>query len=74
MRNAYEVFVGKLEVKRQVGIISRRWEDKIRMGVRGKMVGSCGLDSTDLGKEPVAGCCEHGNELSGSIKDRKFLD
>jgi hypothetical protein len=23
---------------------------------------------------PVAGCCEHGNELSGSIKGGKFLD
>jgi hypothetical protein len=22
----------------------------------------------------VEGCCEHGNETSGSIKDREFLD
>jgi hypothetical protein len=37
-------------------------------------VGSCGLDSSDPGYGPVAGSCEHGNESSGSIKGRKFLD
>jgi hypothetical protein len=30
--------------------------------------GRCGLDSSDLGKQPVAGFCEHGDEPSGSIK------
>jgi len=25
-------------------------------------------------KEPVAGSCEHGNELSGSVNDKEFLD
>jgi hypothetical protein len=29
----------------------------------------CGLDSSGSVQEPVAGCCEHGNESSGSIKD-----
>jgi hypothetical protein len=24
-------------------------------------------------KGPVAGCCEHGNESLGSIKDREYL-
>jgi len=34
----------------------------------------CGLDSSDLGWGQVAGCCEHGNEPSGSIKCGEFLD
>jgi len=32
------------------------------------MVGRCGLDSYGSGQGPVAGSCEHGNELLGSIK------
>jgi len=37
-------------------------------------VGGCGLDSYGSGQGPVAGCCEHGNKPSGSIKDEEFLD
>jgi hypothetical protein len=37
-------------------------------------VGSCGLDSSGSGQGPVAGCCEHGNEPSDSIKGGGFLD
>jgi hypothetical protein len=33
----------------------------------------CGLDSTGTGYGPVAGCCEHGNELSGSTQGGEFL-
>jgi len=32
------------------------------------------LDSSGSGQRPVADCCEHGNELSGSIKGGEFLD
>jgi hypothetical protein len=28
----------------------------------------------DQDRGPVAGCCEHGNEPSGSIKGGEFLD
>jgi hypothetical protein len=28
--------------------------------------GGCGLDSTGSGQEPLAGCCEYGDEPSGS--------
>jgi len=34
----------------------------------------CGLDACGSGKGPVAGCCEHGNEPSGYIKEGGFLD
>jgi hypothetical protein len=33
-----------------------------------------GLDAPGSVQGPVAGCCEHGNEPSGSIKGREFLD
>jgi hypothetical protein len=33
-----------------------------------------GLDLTGAGQGQVAGYCEFGNELSGSIKCGKFLD
>jgi hypothetical protein len=29
-------------------------------------LGVCGLDSTGSGQEPVSGCCECGDEPSGS--------
>jgi hypothetical protein len=32
------------------------------------------LDSRDLKQIPVVVCCEHGNRLSGSVKDGTFLD
>jgi hypothetical protein len=38
------------------------------------MVGRCGLDASASGQGPVTGCCEHGNEPSGSIKGGEFLD
>jgi hypothetical protein len=32
------------------------------------------VDSTSSGWETVAGSCELGNETSGSVRDREFLD
>jgi len=32
------------------------------------------MDSCGSRQGPVAGCCEHDNELSGSIKGGEFLD
>jgi hypothetical protein len=42
------------------------WEDGIRMDLREIGLGGCGLDSTGSGQGPVAGCCECGDEPSGS--------
>jgi hypothetical protein len=36
-------------------------------------VGNCGLDASGSGQGPIAGSCEHGNESSGSTKDREFF-
>jgi len=38
------------------------------------MVGRCGLDAYDSEYVPVAGCCEHSNEPSSSIRGMEFFD
>jgi hypothetical protein len=65
-RKVYKVLVGKPEGKRPLGRPRRRWEDGIRMDLREIGLGGCGLDSTGSGQGPVAGCCECGDEPSGS--------
>jgi hypothetical protein len=34
--------------------------------ILGRLPWGCGFDSTSSGKGPVAGCCENGDEPSGS--------
>jgi hypothetical protein len=58
--------VGKPEGKRQLGRLRRRWKDGTRLDLGEIGFGGCGLDSTGSGQEPVAGCCECGDEPSGS--------
>jgi hypothetical protein len=65
-RKVYKVLVGKPEGKRLLGIPRRRWEDGVRMDLREIGLGGCGLNSTVSGQGPVAGCCECGDEPSGS--------
>jgi hypothetical protein len=55
----YKVLVGKPEGMRPLGRPRRRWE--------GDWLGGCGLDSTSSGQGPVEGCCECGDEPSGSF-------
>jgi hypothetical protein len=38
------------------------------------MFEECGLDSSGSGQGPVAGCCEHGDKHSDSMKGEEFLD
>jgi hypothetical protein len=65
-RKVYNVLVGKPEGKRPLGTPRRRWEDGIRMDLMEIGLWGCGLDSTVSGQGPVAGCCECGDEPSGS--------
>jgi hypothetical protein len=62
----YKVFMGKPEGKRALERPRRRREDGIRMDLREIGLWGCGLDSTGSGQGPVAGCCECGDEPSGS--------
>jgi hypothetical protein len=64
-RKVYKVLVGKPEGRRPLGRPRRKWEDGIRNDL-GRLAWGCGLDSTGSGQGPVAGCCECGDEPSGS--------
>jgi len=59
---------------RPLGRSRSRREDDTKMNLKRYRVGGCRMDSTGSGKGPEAGPCEHGNEPSGSIKVREFLD
>jgi hypothetical protein len=74
MRNAYSILVGNAEGKRSLGIPRCRWEDNIRMDLW--EIGWDGVGWIHLApnKLPVAGPCEHSNELSYSIKCKEFQD
>jgi hypothetical protein len=63
-RKLYKVLVGKPEGKRPLERHRRRWEDGIKMDLRTIAWG--GADSPGSGEGPVAGCCECGDEPSGS--------
>jgi hypothetical protein len=65
-RKVYKVLVGKPEGKRPPGRPRRKWEDGMRMDLREIGLGGYGLDLTGSGQGPVAGCCECGDEPSGS--------
>jgi hypothetical protein len=64
-RKVYKVVGGKMG----------RWDQN---GSYGDWLGGCGLDSTGSGQRPVAGCCECGDEPSGScateLVSYKFTD
>ena len=68
-RGAYWVLVGKPEGRRPLGRPRRRWEDNIKVDLQEFGWGG-GMDWIDQ----VLGCCECGDEPSGSIKCRKFLE
>jgi hypothetical protein len=52
-----------------------RWEDiSIYLYRTRERVGRCEQDVSESGSGPMAGSSENGNELSGSIKDREFLE
>jgi hypothetical protein len=65
-RGVYRVLVERPEGKRQLGRPRRRWDENIKMDLR--ETGMDGVNWIRLAQGPVAGFCEHGNELSGSMK------
>jgi hypothetical protein len=69
-RDAYRILVGRPEGRRPFGRPRRRWEN-IKMDLQ-KLVWGAWTELIWL--SIGTGCCECGNELSGSIKRGKFLD
>ena len=66
--------MGNPEGERPLGRPRRRWEDNIKMNLQEVGCGGIDLDRAGSGEGQVAGTCECGNELSGSIKCGQFLD
>jgi hypothetical protein len=62
-RKVYKVLVGQPEGKSPLGRPRHRWDQN---GSYGDWLRGCGLDSTGSGQGPVEGCCECGDESSGS--------
>jgi hypothetical protein len=71
-RNAYRILKRKLEGKRPLERLRRRWVDNIKMDLR--EMGWCGLDWYGSGYGPVEGSCEHCIKPSGSIKCWEVLE
>jgi hypothetical protein len=72
-RNADMVLGGRLEGKRSQGRHIRRWEDNIKMDIREIRWGIMLWNNLAEGRE-VKGSCEHGNEISVSIKCWEILE
>jgi hypothetical protein len=70
-KNAYRILVGKPEGKTPLGRQKRKWVDSIKIDLR--EIGWGEMDWIDLAQGPMEGSCEHGNELSVSIKCWKVL-
>jgi hypothetical protein len=72
-RGVYRVLLEKPEGKRPLGTPRRRWEDYIKMDLQ--EVGCGDMDWIGLAQDKqVASTFECGNEPSGSIKRKEFLD
>jgi hypothetical protein len=72
-RGAYRVLVGKPEGRKPLG--DPGIDGRIILGwISGSGMGVCGLDGASSGYGQVACACECGDEPSGSIKCREFLD
>jgi hypothetical protein len=67
-RNTYRLLVGKPEGRRLLRRPRCRWMDNVRMDLG--EIGWDGADWIDVAqdRDQRRGSCEHGNELSGSIK------
>ena len=70
--NAHRVLVGKPEGQRLFRGRGGRWEDNIEMDL--KEIRWEAVDWIDVAQDKdVSGFCDHGNEISYSIKCRKCL-
>jgi hypothetical protein len=72
-KGAYRALVEKHEGRSPLERPRRRWKDNIKMDIREVGWGHR-LDQSGSGQKEVAGSCECGDEPSGSIKCREFLE
>jgi hypothetical protein len=65
-RNTYRFSVGKPEEKRPLRRRRSRWENNIEIDLTLERYGVIYIGFIWLRIGPIEGCCEHGNEPSGS--------
>ena len=68
------ILVGRSEGRRPLRRPRCRWKDNTKLDPSRSETGGHGMDRSGLGEGQVASSFECGNELSGSIKCRKFLE
>ena len=70
----YGILVGKPEGKKPLGRSNHRWKDNIKMDL--KEIGWVRMVWIYLVQDrgQMVGCCEHGNEHTGSVVYGEFLD
>jgi hypothetical protein len=73
-RKVYRVWVGNPEGKRPLGKQRRRWEDALTMDLGDISWGSVDWNPVGSGYGPVSGCCEYGDEPSGSDAKEVVID
>jgi hypothetical protein len=68
--------VRRPEGRRPLGRPRRGWEDNIKMDLQEVGWGGGGMDWIDMAqdRDRWRGCCECGNEPSGSTKRGEFVD
>jgi hypothetical protein len=71
--NNYEIVNGNSEGKNQLEDLGVCWRITLKWILKINRVWGCGLNPSGLVQYPVIGCCEHGNETSGSMKRGEFL-
>jgi hypothetical protein len=64
---------GTLEGEIQLVRLRRRWEDNIKMDVW-EIGLEFRLDLSGSEQGPVAASCGHGNQPSGSVKSKEFIE
>jgi len=69
------MLVGESKFKIPLEIPRCRWKDNIKTYIKDKGDDDVDwMDSSGTEQGPAVGSCEYGNELSGSVQERKFLE
>jgi hypothetical protein len=72
-RKSRRIVVGKSKENKQLGRTRPRGEGNIKMDLKRDRMGGHRMVKSGTGHGQTAGCCEHGNENSGSIQRREIF-
>jgi hypothetical protein len=74
IKNIYKMLAENPERKIPLAGSGYRFLDNIKMDLKERGGGECGLDLSAARCEPVMGSCEHCSEPLRSVRDGEFLD